>query len=272
MSLPVFQAACAVIILLTLAAMARRTPWAVLLRDYLSLAASAYLGEQSCILLYHFYRYSPAWSLRVLDVPLLVPFIWPLVVMSARSVGSSVWPKAKEPFSRAALVGTIVAFDASLVEVVAVRAGLWSWAEPGHLNVPVIGILGWGFFAAAADYVLGLALRGRHLLLLLMAPLVTHALIVGSWWLLFRHTLRGNLGPSSVETMTALGALALALIVRARRRGGAIPFAVALPRMIAASLFLALLITTAASDRNLWLQTAAVALPYLFATEYRLRS
>ncbi len=88
MSFPVFQAACAVIIVLTLAAMARRVPWGTLLRDYFALALAGYLGEQSCIVLYHYYRYSTAWSLRVGDVPLLVPLIWPLVVMSA----STEWP------------------------------------------------------------------------------------------------------------------------------------------------------------------------------------
>jgi hypothetical protein len=269
-SLPVFQAACAVIIVLALAAMARRTAWGPLLRDYVALAVAGYLGEQSCISLYHFYRYSSLWTLRVIDVPLLVPLIWPLVVMSARSVGQTMWPSVRDPVQRATLVGAIVAFDASLVEVVAVRAGLWSWAEPGHLGVPVIGILGWGFFAAAADYVLGLKLKARHLLLLLIAPLTTHALIVTSWWALFRHTLRGELGKSSIESMVALGLLAFALVLRARRRGGSIPFAVALPRMIAASLFMALLLTSAPTDRNLWLHTAAVALPYLMATDFRL--
>ena len=64
--------------------MARRTAWGPLLRDYVALAVAGYLGEQSCISLYHFYRYSSLWTLRVIDVPLLVPLIWPLVVMSAR--------------------------------------------------------------------------------------------------------------------------------------------------------------------------------------------
>ncbi len=205
MSFPVFQAACAVIIVLTLAAMARRVPWGTLLRDYFALALAGYLGEQSCIVLYHYYRYSTAWSLRVGDVPLLVPLIWPLVVMSARSVAVALWPGIRDEVQRAVVVAAIVAFDASLVEVVAVRAGLWSWAEPGHLGVPVIGILGWGYFAGAADYVLGQTHRLRHLLLLAFAPLVTHLLLVGSWWALFRHSLRADLGKSGLDTMLALG-------------------------------------------------------------------
>ena len=269
MPLPVFQAACAVIIVLTLLAMARRTPVGELLRDYLALAVAAYLGEQSCIRLYHFYQYSPAWSLRLVDVPLLVPLIWPLVVMSARSVGQALWPGPRSPLVRAGMVGALVAFDASLVEVVAVRAGLWSWAEPGHLGVPVIGILGWGFFAGAADLVLGRRWRWRHLLLPLLGPLFTHGLIVVAWWALFRHSVRGSLGPSSVAVMLGIGTLAAVLVIRARQQGGVIPLGVALPRMIAASLFVALLLTTAPLDRSLWLHTLAVALPYLAATSLR---
>ena len=42
--------------------------------------------------------------------------------------------------------------------------------------------------------------------------------------------------------------------------------------MIAASLFVALLVTCAPSDRTLWLHTLAVAVPYLLATDFRLQS
>lgn len=269
MSIALFQTLCVVIVSLTLVTMARSTPWKPLLSDYFALAVAGYLGEESCITLYHFYQYSPDWNARLVDVPLLVPLIWPLVVLSARQVGQALWPNAKSPLARAAITAALVTFDASLMEVVAVRAGLWSWAEPGHLGVPVIGILGWGYFAGAADYVLGQTHRLRHLLLLAFAPLVTHLLLVGSWWALFRHSLRADLGKSGLDTMLALGMLAFALVLRARRRGHTIPFAVALPRMIAASLFVVLLVTVAAHDSRYWLHTCAIALPYLVATSFR---
>ena len=54
------------------------------LSDYFALAVAGYLGEESCITLYHFYQYSPDWNARLVDVPLLVPLIWLLVVLSAR--------------------------------------------------------------------------------------------------------------------------------------------------------------------------------------------
>ena len=133
-----FEAACVFVIVVTLAMTARARPARGLLADYFVLAAAGWVAEQSCIQAYRFYSYAEAWSIHVGDVPLLVPLIWPLVILSARDVVSSLWPGARRwsPL----LVGAVVAFDASLVEVVAVRAGLWSWTEPGHLGVPVIGI------------------------------------------------------------------------------------------------------------------------------------
>ena len=134
--------------------------------------------------------------------------------------------------------------------------------------MPIIGILGWGYFAVGAELVLCQPWRARRWLLLLLAPIVTHALIFGSWWLLFRHVLRGDLGQASVYAMAGLGLLALVAVVRQRRRGFALSLAVAGPRMIAATLFVALLLSTAPRDPNLWLQTLALALPYLAVTRF----
>jgi hypothetical protein len=287
--LPVFEAACVAVLILALAAMARRRPAGELLLEYAALAIAGFVGEETCVALYDHYHYAAGWHLRLDRVPLLVPLIWPLVILSARDVAASVWPARAR--IRPLLVGAIVAFDASLVEVIAARAGLWSWSEPGHLGVPLIGILGWGYFAAGAD----LALSGRLPLLggaawrrardggpladpesrtwtralgaLVFAPLAAHALILASWWALFRWTLRGALGAASLAGLAALGALALALVIAARRRGGAIPLSVALPRMVAAGLFFALLLATAPADGPLWLHTAVVAIPYFAATE-----
>ncbi|HSO34006.1 MAG TPA: hypothetical protein VLT33_15840, partial [Labilithrix sp.] len=266
MPLHVFEGACIAVVALTLWTMGRARSASHLLRDYALLACAAWLGEDTCIALYRFYAYAPGWHLRLHHVPLLVPLIWPLVILSARDVVSATWPALRggRPFAVAALV----AFDASLVEVVAVRAGLWSWAEAGHLGVPVIGVLGWGFFALGADLALS---RARPLLAIALGPLTAHALIVVSWWGLFRWTMRGALGTPSIVGVAVLGLLAVAVAVGTRRRGGAIPLAVAAPRMIAAALFLALLIATAPADVPLWIHAAAVALPYLAATAWPFR-
>ena len=279
MPLALFEVCCVAIVALTLATLARgrasnatgsRSKPAVglLLADYGALAVAGFLGEESCIALHRFYAYAPGWHVRIDHVPLLVPLIWPLVILSARAVIGALAPDAGRG-ARARLVGGLVCFDASLVEVVAVRAGLWAWAEPGHLGVPLIGILGWGFFAAAAELVLSSGSRLRHLILWALAPAATHLLLLASWWTLFRWTLRGDLGVASLAGVLAVGALAAAVAARLRRDGRAIPMDVALPRVVAASLFLALLATTAPADVALWLHTAAVAVPYLAATRFR---
>jgi hypothetical protein len=264
MPLPLFEALSVVIVALALAAMARRRPWRELLADYGALAVAAWIGEETCVAIYGYYRYADGWHARIHHVPALVPLIWPLVILSARDVTRAVWPRAMrmEPL----IVGAIVAFDASLVEVVAVRAGLWSWAEPGHLSVPVIGILGWGYFAIGADVALA---RGARLALIAIAPLTAHAIILATWWIAFRWGLRRDLGLASVTAIAIVGALATIAVIAARRRGDAIPMGTAMPRMIAAGLFVALLLATAPMDGPLWIHAGSVAVPYLAATRFR---
>jgi hypothetical protein len=157
-----------------------------------------------------------------------------------------------------------------MVEVLAVRAGLWSWAEPGHLGVPLIGILGWAFFAASADAILATGRRLRHVALIALAPLATHALLVAAWWGALRWVLRGALGDASLVGLGALSALALGAVLAARRRGWGMDLGVAGPRMLAASLFFALLLASAPSDGRLWIHVALVAAPYAAATRYAL--
>jgi hypothetical protein len=265
MPLPVFEIACIIVVALTVATMARARPLEALLRDYAALAVAAWVGEDTSIAFYRFYAYAPGWHLHVHHVPVLVPLIWPLVVLSARDVVSELWPDLG--WSRALVVGAVVTFDASLVEVVAVRAGLWSWAEAGHLGVPLIGIAGWGYFAAGADLALS---RGRPSAAVVTGPLATHALVLGTWWGLFRWTLRGPLGLASTCGLVVLAALALAAVLRQRRGGHGIPLDLAMPRMIAASLFVVLLLTTSPLDASLWTHAACVAVPYLAATSYDL--
>ena len=267
MPIPVFEIACVVVVALTLATMSRAREVRALLRDYAALAVAAWIGEDTSIALYRFYTYAPGWHLHVHHVPLLVPLIWPLVVLSAREVVARLWPDLRG--WRPVVVGAVVAFDASLVEVVAVRAGLWSWAEAGHLGIPLIGIAGWGYFAAGADLALA---RGRASLAIVTGPLATHAGILLTWWGLFRWTLRGPLGAYSLVGFAGGAAVLLALVLSRRRAGYAITLDLAMPRMIAASLFVVLLVMTAPLDAPLWTHTACVAIPYLAATSYELNA
>jgi len=274
--LRVFECACVVVVLFTLALMARRTPARRLVGDYAALAVAGFIGEETCVRFYRFYAYAEGWDGRIDEVPILVPLIWPLVILSARSVANALAPDASA-VRRALAVGALVVVDASLVEVVAVRAGLWSWAEPGHLGVPLLGIIGWGFFAFAADLaprLVGRAPRAIGLVaVVVIAPLATHAMILAAWWACFRWTLRGDLGSAPLAVLGAASVAATLGALYMRGRGRAMALDVATPRMAAALLFLALLALTVAPwegavARGLWLHTLAVAAPYLAATRF----
>ncbi len=69
--------------------------------------------------------------------------------------------------------------------------------------------------------------------------------------------------------LSVVGAIA---VVAARRRGHGLGLDVAGPRVLAAGLFVALLLTTAPRDPKLLLHTALVAVPYLLATSFRVRA
>ena len=265
MPIHVFEIACVAVVLLTLFVSARKRDPRALLRDYLALALAGYLGEESCITLYEFYGYAERWHLRLHHVPALVPLIWPLVILSAREVVDSLFGERKG-WKQSALVASVVIVDASLVEVVAVRAELWTWAEGGHLGVPLIGVLGWGFFAGSADFLMR---RGAPTWLLVpLAPLMAHVAILASWWGALRWVLRGDQGDAAMALVVIIS-IALALVMTwLRRHRRAIALEVAAPRMIAASLFFTLLVMTAPRSVPLWMHTAAVAVPYLVATRY----
>lgn len=268
MPFPGFELACVAIVALALALMARVRPPRELAADYVALAVAGWIGEETCVAWYEFYGYSPAWHGRLDHVPVLIPLIWPLVILSARAVVGSIAPRSG--WWRPVLVGALVVFDASLVEVIAVRARLWAWAEPGHLGVPLLGILGWGFFAAAADVALGLRARARPIALA-GALAVTHLAILAAWWGCFRWVLRGALGDASLVGLAVIAAAASAAAIAIRRRGRGLPLDVALPRMVAATLFVVTLAVVAPEDVRLWLHAALVATPYLLVTRYQRR-
>ena len=147
-------------------------------------AAAAWITENSVIHLYEFYQYAPRWSLFVDQMPLMVVLIWPGVFGSSRDLAGP----PKSMVSNALLVGAIVISDAALIEPISVTYGLWSWNEPGIFQVPIIGILGWGIFAAGAQAWLHFARRRWQdalwpvLAVLILAPLWTHAVLLILWW------------------------------------------------------------------------------------------
>ena len=173
------------------------------------LAVAGFVGEDSVVRAYGFYYYSPRWHLFLDRVPLMIVVIWPIVIHSAWSLARRLAQRASAPL----LGALLVLADASLIEPIAVHAGLWTWTEPGLFTVPPIGIIGWAYFAGAAMACLE---RERPIAAVVIAPLVTHALLVASWWAAFKWVSRAlPAAPFVVAAWLVLGALAVAA-VRAR--------------------------------------------------------
>lgn len=241
-----------------------------LLLRLLVLGAAAAVAENSCIVLYGFYTYSPDWSLFVGRVPLMVALIWPVVIQSAWDLARGV--SGGRAAAGVALAAGLVLADASLIEPVAVQAGLWVWHEPGLFAVPPIGILGWAYFAAACLAILAwVERRGLHpaaeLLVLLLAPLACHAALLASWWGLLRWVSQ-PLPPWPAAVALWLTALVLAWRVLRLRLRARVRLDDMLVRVPPAALFFALLLLCD-SPLPLVAYALAFAPPYLVLVPWR---
>jgi hypothetical protein len=229
---------------------------AFLLRLAILLVAS-WIGEDTCIRLYGFYHYNPGWSLFVDQVPLAIVIIWPIVIHSAWELSRYLLGEGHRLVPLAA--GAIVLADASMIEPIAVHAGLWQWTEPGVFGVPPVGILGWSFHAASCLLCFE---RKADWLSIAVAPLATHALLVGSWWILFRWV---NVPLSPWPFVALAWALSLALAARSLRVGARerVPLRDILNRVPAALFFFVLLGLHARDEPALLAYAFAFAPPYL---------
>lgn len=177
-------------------------------RELAVIAVAAWAAEDTCIRVYGFYEYHAPWRIFVGRVPLLVAAIWPLVIVSARSIARALRPDAGE--ARLALVtAVLVLADAAFIEPIAVKAGLWRWTRPGPFEVPVVGLLGWAFFAGAIVRLLARRRGPVAILAIVLAPLATHVLLLAAWWGAFRRLEE----PASVLVAVALAAIAFATSV-----------------------------------------------------------
>ncbi len=221
----------------------------VALRDVLSVAIGAWIGEEICIRVYGVYAYAPGWTVFVDRVPLAVVIIWPAVVLSARAVHRSVGVPA----------GLVVLFDAFLVEPIATHAGLWNWTLPGFFGVPLIGPLGWACYGAAACWLLEKAPRSTAI----GAPLLAHAGILAAWWGALRWT-QAEIPPSIAAAISALVCTSLAFVALRSHR---LPWREALPRACAAGLFAALL--AASPDGLLVIYAVPFAAPWIALLDWQ---
>jgi hypothetical protein len=231
------------------------------LQDVLIIGIASWIAEVSCIRLYGFYQYDAPWTFFVDVMPLMVVFIWPFVLLSAREV------LHRLRLSKLWAIFIMVLYDASLIEPIAVQAKLWSWNEPGLFDVPLIGILGWAYFAASVIVCLERIPRRLRVLTIIIAPLATHVLLLATWWGGLRWVLRGSIEPSVAVAGAATISLVLGVLIRFR--GERADLYVMAPRMAAAALFFVLLGLRGSDFLALVLYGASFALPYLLATRWR---
>lgn len=275
MDMQLFQGVCLGVLLLAYAVTWFTTPRAerrALLGAIGAIAAGAWLAEDTAILRYRFYAYPDWWWLKLDEVPALVIAIWPVVVLSSRAVVTRLFP-GLSGWRLAAAVGAAVTLDATLIETIAADASLWRWAEGGYLGVPLIGMLGWGAYAAAIVFALDFRPRG-FAMPAWTAPLLalgfTHALLVAMWWGGLRWFARGELPLSLAFVSLAAGALLGAWLFLKRREGRLVGASVSLTRMLAASVFVVLLMHSETERTDyLWIHLGAIALPYLASVDWR---
>lgn len=235
----------------------RREP--LIAREVLIVALGALIGEATMIRAYGFYAYAPEWHLKVAAVPLLVPAIWAPVVLSSRRVAQAILPRDTTVLRESFWVGALVTFDAALIEPIAVSVGLWHWNYPGVFSVPVIGIIGWGCYAMAVTWLLK-TLTGRlQWLAVVIAPVVSHGLVLALWWLGLRWALREELSwAMSVPAMSAVSVFFTFTVLRTRAR---LPWRELLPRAAATGFFAVLLTRPTHTERLMLLLWAMVFTP-----------
>jgi hypothetical protein len=240
-----FQGLCLVIVGLHLA---RSSPQER--REFAFLVPAAWVTEDTCIRFYEFYRYASQWDLFVDQVPLIICLIWPVVIQTAARLVHGRWW----------MTGLVVVTDAALIEPIAVAAGLWHWQEPVIFDVPVIGILGWGLFAAAA-----IGSRNSPLRLLVGVPVATHGALLVLWW----GALRWVSAPvPDVLAVAVVWVLSLGVTVGLRSKGVRLPVGLVATRVPSALVFLGLLCFLR-PPWPLWAWAAAFTVPYLVTLQRR---
>jgi hypothetical protein len=221
---------------------------------FAALAVASFVGEDTVIRAYGFYAYGTGWSARLDQVPLVIVLVWPVVIDSAATLARAVLAgssaRARTSSSVAALGAAIVLADASLIEPIAVRAGLWRWIEPGLFGVPLVGIVGWAFFAWAAIFVLERAPSAARLAVVVLAPVATHLLVVASYWLAFRWVSGERSSGAAAALAWGTSIVLCTMVARASARGrglATVPLAELLLRLPGAAFLFILLAMTSSS-------------------------
>ncbi len=163
----------------------------VLFRRLFFISLATFAAEDIGLHLYQFQHYSENGWLLLDRVPLLVVLIAPLLVQSSRDMATCLWSGRDRPTAiRVALTASALIFaEATLIESVAVKSGLWHWTQPGVFEIPLIRILGIAAFTGIVVYLLERA-KWRHRpweeTFVLAAPIAIHLVLAVAWWGLLR--------------------------------------------------------------------------------------
>jgi hypothetical protein len=232
---------------------------------FITLSAASWVSEEAAIQIFQFYHYNPAWRLFLGHVPVLVIVAWPAVIYSEWELATQLLVEKKSLIPSAAAI--IVWFDASLIEVIAVKAGLWSWRIPGIFGVPLIGIFGWAYFTYLSVLLLEKKKEKKGLITDMLAififPVIgTQGLLLGTWWIFFRWI------HSPIHPMVAAGtawivSLFLVLVVLQDRLGISIERRILTIRILPSLFFTILLFKVAADAKMLMAYVFAFIPPYL---------
>ncbi len=234
------------------------------------LALGGWIAEDAAMHLFNFYQYNPLFWPTLDRMPLLIALIWPVVIHSAWDLARALLGEGHRLV--APLAATFVLADASLIEPVAVRAGLWSWNAPGLFAVPPIGVLGWAFFTLIAVATLAKTPprgpRGVLLLVPLIAPIAVQPGLVAAWWGLFRW-INVTVPPWPLVAIAWVLSITSALFLFRRGLRHRVPRAQMFSRIPAALFFFVLLGLFGHNDPALIAWTFAFAPPYLALTAFR---
>jgi hypothetical protein len=228
-------------------------------------SAGSWIAEESSILLYNFYSYSPAWSLFLGHVPVMVIVIWPVIIHSAWELASQLLRPNRGLVP--AVAAAIVCSDALFIEPLASHAGLWTWNEPGIFDVPPVAILGWTYFAFLCILLLEWGSRPnvsiRTLLPVLLLPAIcTHLLLLGTWWAAFRW-ISTPFEPKVVAGAAWAISLLLVCVILLNMAGKRVERKTLLLRLPAAVLLFTLLALKVTGPTSLVVYAVAFAPPYL---------
>ena len=237
----------------------------VFLKKFFICATAAWMAEESCILLYGIYAYSPVWHFFVADVPLVVIIVWPALIHSA-SVLSSYLLKPNSCLIPL-IAGCIVLTDAMLIEPISVNFNLWRWYQPGLFGVPLIVFLGWACFTFfSVGFFVPIELLSRIKLklsiMLVVSVIGTHLFLLISYWTFFKWTILSISPRFSAGAVWIISAITFSLFFFTKI-GYRVELKALLIRLLAAIFFYILLFIKKNSPMPLIVYSLAFIPPYI---------